>query len=77
MSYFEELSMFTGGSGRQSLSRIAAYICELNTFQIEVTKSYRLQEFKEDMKTLYRITGVDYKPTNFLFNDNQVCINYL
>lgn len=61
-----------GGSGRQSLSRIAAYICEYNTFQISVTRSYRTFEFKEDLKTLYALTGISCKQTSFLFNDTQV-----
>ncbi|CAL7938030.1 unnamed protein product [Xylocopa violacea] len=61
-----------GGSGRQSLSRIASYMCELSTFQISVTKHYKLAEFREDLKTLYGKTGVDNKPTAFIFNDTQV-----
>lgn len=36
-----------GGSGRQSLSRLAAYVCEYTTFQIEVTRHYRKQEFRD------------------------------
>ncbi|XP_043277760.1 dynein axonemal heavy chain 2 [Venturia canescens] len=61
-----------GGSGRQSLARIAAYMCELNTFEIEVTRQYRVLEFREDLKTLYSLTGVEVKPTSFLLNDTQV-----
>ncbi|XP_041842513.1 dynein heavy chain 2, axonemal [Melanotaenia boesemani] len=60
-----------GGSGRQSLSKIAAFICEYQVFQVEVTKQYRKQEFREDIKKLYRLTGVDNKPTVFLFSDTQ------
>ncbi|KAF5308522.1 hypothetical protein FQR65_LT06187 [Abscondita terminalis] len=61
-----------GGSGRQSLTRISSYICELNTFQISVTKNYKVPEFKEDLKILYALTGVEGKATTFLFNDTQV-----
>ncbi|XP_075968107.1 dynein axonemal heavy chain 2 [Anarhichas minor] len=61
-----------GASGRQSLSKMAAFICEYQVFQVEVTKQYRKQEFREDIKQLYWLTGVDNKPTVFLFNDTQI-----
>ena len=38
-----------GGSGRQSLSRLSAYIIGFKVFQIEVTKHYRKNEFREGM----------------------------
>nr|XP_055054184.1 LOW QUALITY PROTEIN: dynein axonemal heavy chain 2 [Misgurnus anguillicaudatus] len=61
-----------GGSGRQSLTRLAAFICKFTVFQVEVTKQYRKQEFRDDIKKLYRLTGVENKPTVFLFNDTQI-----
>ncbi|XP_048373762.1 dynein axonemal heavy chain 2 [Sphaerodactylus townsendi] len=61
-----------GGSGRQSLARLASSICEYYNFQIEVSRQYRKQEFREDIKRLYRQTGVDQKPTTFLFVDTQI-----
>ncbi len=39
-----------GGSGRQSLTRIAAYVSGMKVFQIEITKNYRTIEFHEDIK---------------------------
>uniref|UniRef100_G1MEZ7 Dynein axonemal heavy chain 2 n=1 Tax=Ailuropoda melanoleuca TaxID=9646 RepID=G1MEZ7_AILME len=62
----------SGGSGRQSLARLASSICEYITFQIEVSKHYRKQEFREDIKRLYRQVGVELKATSFLFVDTQI-----
>lgn len=36
-----------GGSGRSSLTRLASHICYYNVFQIEVSKHYRRQEFRD------------------------------
>lgn len=62
-----------GGSGRSSLTRLAAYIANnMTIFTIEITKMYRLVEFREDLKKLYTISGCENKPVVFLFNDTQV-----
>ncbi|XP_059156869.1 dynein axonemal heavy chain 2-like isoform X2 [Physella acuta] len=60
-----------GGSGRQSLTRLASFLCDYSVFQIEVSKIYRKQEFRDDLKKLYSLAGVTNKPTVFLFNDIQ------
>ncbi|KAM3963696.1 LOW QUALITY PROTEIN: dynein heavy chain 2, axonemal kl-2 [Aphomia sociella] len=61
-----------GGSGRQSLTRVASYICECNTFQVVVTKTYGIKDFREDLKVLYTSCGVDAKKTTFIFCDTQI-----
>ena len=61
-----------GGSGRQSLTRLSCYIAEYKVFTIEVVRGYRLELFREDLKKLYEMTGINQQTTVFLFNDTQV-----
>ena len=61
-----------GGSGRSSLARLGSFIAKMITFTIEITKNYRIQEFREDIKKLYLQSGCDNKKVVFLFNDTQV-----
>ncbi|KAI9101992.1 dynein heavy chain and region D6 of dynein motor-domain-containing protein [Phlyctochytrium arcticum] len=60
-----------GGSGRQSLSRLAAYVVETAIFQIKISKHYRHTDFREDLKKVYKMAGLDGKPTAFLMTDQQ------
>lgn len=39
-----------GGSGRQSLSKLASFICMYTVFQIEISKNYKRAEFREGNK---------------------------
>lgn len=61
-----------GGSGKQSLSRLASYIAGAYTFQITITKSYNLTNLFEDIKALYKIAGFKGQPVAFIFTDAEV-----
>ncbi|XP_032161875.1 dynein heavy chain 11, axonemal isoform X2 [Mustela erminea] len=61
-----------GGSGKQSLSRLAAYICGLDVFQITLTEGLGIQELRVDLANLYIRTGAKNMPTVFLLTDAQV-----
>ncbi|CAK5102070.1 unnamed protein product [Aphanomyces euteiches] len=61
-----------GGSGKQSLARLAAFVQEAACHQIEITRGYGMAEFHEDLKTLMLKAGVGGQPTVFLFTDSQI-----
>uniref|UniRef100_A0A1B0CUL2 Dyneins heavy chain n=2 Tax=Lutzomyia longipalpis TaxID=7200 RepID=A0A1B0CUL2_LUTLO len=61
-----------GGSGRQSLTRVAAGICQQNVFQPHITREYGLEDWRRDLKIVLREAGGLGKDTVFLFTDSQV-----
>ncbi|GAB1862505.1 Dynein heavy chain 3, axonemal [Camponotus japonicus] len=61
-----------GGSGRNSCARLATSMCEYLIQQIEITKTYEMPEWREDLKYLLLRVGCDGKPTVFIFGDHQI-----
>ncbi|KAE8741073.1 hypothetical protein FOCC_FOCC013411 [Frankliniella occidentalis] len=61
-----------GGSGRQSLTRLAAFALDLTCFQVVLSRAYGLPEWREDLKHLLLKAGLYMKETVFLFSDTQI-----
>ncbi|XP_039431337.1 dynein beta chain, ciliary-like isoform X4 [Culex pipiens pallens] len=61
-----------GGSGKQSLSRLASFISGLEVSQIQLRKGYGIADLKADLAVLYMKTGVKNVPCMFLMTDAQV-----
>ena len=61
-----------GGSGKQSLTRFAAFISGQQCVQIELRKGYSHSDFRDDLRAMYTTAGADGVDLTFLFCDSQV-----
>jgi dynein heavy chain len=63
-----------GGTGKQSLTRLASHMCGYKCFQIELTRGYNYETFHDDLKKLYDMAGTKEENTVFLFTDTQIVV---
>lgn len=61
-----------GGSGKQSLTKMASFVGGMACLSIEINRGYGIKEFREDIKKFMLKTGVEGLDTVFLFTDSQV-----
>ncbi|RZC39341.1 MT, DHC N2, AAA 7, DHC N1 and/or AAA 9 domain containing protein [Asbolus verrucosus] len=61
-----------GGSGKQSLTRLAAFISSFEVFQVQLKKGYSMTDLKADLARLYLKSGLKSVGTVFLMTDAQV-----
>lgn len=77
MSKGNALLVGMGGSGRQSLTKLATFMCDFNIFDIEITKSYNKELWREDLKNLLRAAGVQDRKQVFILTDSQLKFDFI
>ncbi|CAM9306399.1 unnamed protein product [Choristocarpus tenellus] len=61
-----------GGSGKQSLAKLAVFMAECSLVTIVITKGYSINDFKTDLQAMSSSAGVKGQNVAFLFTDNQI-----
>ncbi len=61
-----------GGSGRQSLAKLSIFIANHLLTSIELSKSYNMNSWREDIKKILMEAGLECRETSFLFTDTQI-----
>lgn len=57
----------TGGSGKKSVIKLASFAAGYQTFQIVLSRGYNESFFRDDMKILYNMVGLENKKVVFMF----------
>ncbi len=61
-----------GGSGKQSLTKLASYCAGFTTFQITITKTYNMNSLLDDIRSLYKLCGQKGEKITFLFTEAEI-----
>lgn len=61
-----------GGSGKQSLTKLSAYIGGHDFCQISLTKTYGINSFMEDLQVYYHKAGPEGKSVSFIMTDAEI-----
>jgi hypothetical protein len=63
-----------GGSGKQSLSKLAAHTCGMSPYMIVISGSYNTNALKEDLQKMFKRAGLKGEGIMWLFTDSQVSV---
>ncbi|XP_011874224.1 PREDICTED: dynein heavy chain 10, axonemal [Vollenhovia emeryi] len=62
----------TGGSGKKSVIKLASFAAGYQFFQIVLSRGYNESSFREDMKNLYNMVGLENKKVVFMFTSAHI-----
>jgi dynein heavy chain len=61
-----------GGSGKQSLCRLAAFICGYEVIQLQINSNFRVEDLKEVLRNIYKASGMKGNRVALIITDSQI-----
>lgn len=61
-----------GGTGRQSLCKLSAFICNLTIYEVAITRTFSMVEFRDCLKKVLMESGCHCAPALFFMSDAQI-----
>lgn len=61
-----------GGSGKQSLTRLSSYVCEMVSNEIEIKKNFKMSDFDKFLIDMMKNIGIKGKSELFLLNETHI-----
>lgn len=61
-----------GGSGKQSLTRLASHCAGYKTFQITLSKTYNMNSLLDDLRVMYKACGQNGDKMTFIFTEAEI-----
>ncbi|CAH1791320.1 unnamed protein product [Owenia fusiformis] len=60
------------GTGKRTAVQLACTIADCELFKLTLSRGYNMQDFHDDLKSIYRLAGVKGLNTVFLLNDGDI-----
>ncbi len=64
-----------GGSGRSSAAKLAAFLGEMELFSLDMQSGYKWDDWRSDLRSLLKKSGLENIPTVFVLPDFQLSKN--
>lgn len=61
-----------GGNGRKTITKLGAFINDAQIYRIEPSKTYGTPEWQEDLRTLFKLLGLENKKMLFLLQESDL-----
>jgi len=66
------LLLGVGGCGKKTIAKLAAFLLRMELREIALTRNYSVSNFLDEMRTLFKLCGVERKQLNLLLTDAHI-----